>query len=296
MNKCFVGDYKSAMKNKDDAQSILVVRRSDASTNSGTILGSILYIYRVVRWNQDKSYFVDKTNKKHSFFNQFIWNKKQKVGLCIVFTFYSKSLQPRWWPPASEGHTGLGHHGLVHGGKVLLNGDDQGGLVSVGTLVSMCLQVAPHKIVQGIKIRAAGRPAVLRDQVVSSGSWATWRTCWRHGRGPVLAATPKDDLLPLSWSKAGQCSPWPPNRCPCWPRGQSPRCEGTFLTFLEAIGALGARETTCLGSLVYVRARLAGSHVCGPHQSDRQSRYLSKCHPSLSESWLRRTFFQPPST
>jgi hypothetical protein len=27
-----------------------------------------------------------------------------------------------------------------------------------------------------------------------------------------------------------------------------------FLTFLEAIGALGARETTCLGSLVSVRA------------------------------------------
>ena len=31
--------------------------------------------------------------------------------------------------PASEGNAGLGHHGLVHGGKVLLNGDDQGGLV-----------------------------------------------------------------------------------------------------------------------------------------------------------------------
>ncbi len=69
--------------------------------------------------------------------------------------------------PASEGHHDLGHHGLVHGGKVLLNGDDQGGLVSVGTSVSMCLQVAPHKIVQGIKIWTAGRPAVLRDQVVA---------------------------------------------------------------------------------------------------------------------------------
>ncbi len=30
--------------------------------------------------------------------------------------------------PASEGHAGLGHHDLVHGGKVLLNGGDQGGL------------------------------------------------------------------------------------------------------------------------------------------------------------------------
>ncbi len=69
--------------------------------------------------------------------------------------------------PASEGNAGLGHHGLVHGGKVLLNGDDQGGLVNVGMSVSMCLQVAPHKIVQGIKIRTAGRPAVLRDQVVA---------------------------------------------------------------------------------------------------------------------------------
>ena len=39
------------------------------------------------------------------------------------------------------------------------------GLGSVGKLVSMCLQVAPHKIVQQIKIRTAGRPAVLQDQV-----------------------------------------------------------------------------------------------------------------------------------
>jgi hypothetical protein len=68
---------------------------------------------------------------------------------------------------ASEGHTGLGHHGLVHGGKVLLNGGDQGGHGSVGTSVSMCLQVAPNKIVQWFKIRTAGRPAVLSDQVVA---------------------------------------------------------------------------------------------------------------------------------
>jgi hypothetical protein len=64
--------------------------------------------------------------------------------------------------PASEGH-----HSLVYGGKVLLNGGDQGGLGSVGTSVSMCPQVAQHKIVQRIKIRTAGRPAVLRDQVVA---------------------------------------------------------------------------------------------------------------------------------
>jgi hypothetical protein len=50
--------------------------------------------------------------------------------------------------PASEGHTGLGHHGLVHGGKVLLNGGDQGSHGSVGTSVSMYLQVATNKIVQ----------------------------------------------------------------------------------------------------------------------------------------------------
>jgi hypothetical protein len=62
---------------------------------------------------------------------------------------------------------GLGHHGLVHGGKVILNGGGQAGLGSVGTLVSMCLQVAPHKIIQRIKIRTAGRPAVLQDQVVA---------------------------------------------------------------------------------------------------------------------------------
>jgi hypothetical protein len=67
---------------------------------------------------------------------------------------------------ASEGHASLGHHGLVHRGKVLLNGGDQGGLGSVGKSVSMYPQVAPHKIVQRIKImiRTAGRPAVLRDQ------------------------------------------------------------------------------------------------------------------------------------
>ena len=69
--------------------------------------------------------------------------------------------------PASEANAGLGHHGLVHGGKVLLNGGDQGGLDSVGMSVSMCPQVAPHKIVQRIKIRTAGRPAVLQDQVVA---------------------------------------------------------------------------------------------------------------------------------
>ena len=68
---------------------------------------------------------------------------------------------------ASEGHAGLGQHGLVHGGKVLLNRGDQGGLGSVGTSVGMCLKVAPHKIVQRIKIRTSGSPAVLRDQVVA---------------------------------------------------------------------------------------------------------------------------------
>ncbi len=68
---------------------------------------------------------------------------------------------------ASEGQAGLGHHGLVHEGKVLLNGGDQGGLGSVGMSVSMCLQVAPHKIVQRIKIRTAGRSEVLWDQVVA---------------------------------------------------------------------------------------------------------------------------------
>ncbi len=35
----------------------------------------------------------------------------------------------------------------------------------MGTSVSMCLQVAPHKIVQ--RIKTAVRPAVLRDQVVA---------------------------------------------------------------------------------------------------------------------------------
>jgi hypothetical protein len=94
-------------------------------------------------------------------------------------------------PPASEGHTGLGHHGLVHRGKVLLNGGDQGGLFSVDMLVGMCLQVAPHKIVQGIKIRTAGRPAVLQDQVLAVvlepldgpvGDMAGGQVLWPHPR------------------------------------------------------------------------------------------------------------------
>jgi hypothetical protein len=37
----------------------------------------------------------------------------------------------------------------------------------LGTSVSMCFQLASHKIVQGIKIRTAGRPTVLRNQVVA---------------------------------------------------------------------------------------------------------------------------------
>ncbi len=37
----------------------------------------------------------------------------------------------------------------------------------MGTSVSMCLPIAQHKIVQQIKIRTAGRPAVLRDQAVT---------------------------------------------------------------------------------------------------------------------------------
>jgi hypothetical protein len=97
--------------------------------------------------------------------------------------------------PASEGHKGCGHHGLVHGGKVLLNGSDHGGLGSVGTSVSMCPQVAPHKIVERIKIRTAGRPAVLRDQVVAVvlepldgpvGDMAEARSCgYTQGQSPT---------------------------------------------------------------------------------------------------------------
>ena len=67
--------------------------------------------------------------------------------------------------PASEGRAGPGHHGLVHGGEVLLDGGDQGGLGGVGTSVGMCFNLAPHKIVQRIQIRTDGRPTVLGDQV-----------------------------------------------------------------------------------------------------------------------------------
>jgi hypothetical protein len=99
--------------------------------------------------------------------------------------------------PASEGHAGLGHHGLTHGGKVLLNGGDQGGLDSVGMSVSMCPQVAPHKIVQRIKIRTAGRPAVLRDQVVAVVLEPFDGPVGDMAGGRVLRL-PKDNLLSLS--------------------------------------------------------------------------------------------------
>ncbi len=71
--------------------------------------------------------------------------------------------------PALEGHVGLVHHGLVHGGKDLLNGGDQGGLGSVGTghIGLYVSPSSPMQNVQRIKIRTAGRPAVLRDQVVA---------------------------------------------------------------------------------------------------------------------------------
>jgi hypothetical protein len=65
------------------------------------------------------------------------------------------------------------------------------GFGSVGMSVSMCPQVAAHKIVQRIKIRTAGRPAVLRDQVVAVvlepldgpvGDMAGGRVWWPHPR------------------------------------------------------------------------------------------------------------------
>ena len=93
--------------------------------------------------------------------------------------------------PASEGRAGPGHHGLVHGGKVLLDGGDQGGLGSVGTLVVMCLNLAPHKIVQRIQIRTAGRPTVLGDQVVAVVLEPLDGPVGDMARGPVLLPHPR---------------------------------------------------------------------------------------------------------
>ncbi len=61
----------------------------------------------------------------------------------------------------------------------------------MGTLVSMCLQVAPHKIVQQIKIRTAGRPAVLCDQVVAVVFEPVDGPVGRHGRGRILLHHPR---------------------------------------------------------------------------------------------------------
>ena len=68
--------------------------------------------------------------------------------------------------PASEGHAGLGHHGLVYGGKFSLMEVIREALV-VWARQLLCVPKLPHTIVQRIKIRTAGRPAVLRDQVVA---------------------------------------------------------------------------------------------------------------------------------
>jgi hypothetical protein len=65
------------------------------------------------------------------------------------------------------------------------------GLGSVGKLVSMCLQVAPHKIVQQIKIRTAGRLAVLQDQVKAVVFEPVHGPVGRHGRGRVLLHHPR---------------------------------------------------------------------------------------------------------
>jgi len=165
--------------------------------------------------------------------------------------------------PASEGRAGPGHHGLVHGGKVLLDGGDQGGLGSVGMSVGMCFKVAPHKIVQQIKIRTAGRPTVLGDQVAAVvlqpldgpvGDMAGGQVLLPHprtischcldpGKDCVLYDLQKDvrvDLKDLSGVASRIPLMLPMN--------------SMFQTFLEAIGALDAPETTCL---VSVRAFLS---------------------------------------
>ncbi len=116
--------------------------------------------------------------------------------------------------PTSEGHAGLGHHGLVHGGKLLLNGGDQGGFGSVGMSVSMCPQVAPHKIVQRIKIRTAGRPAVLRDQVVAVVLESLDGPVGDMAGGGVLLPHPRTiSYHCLDPGKEGALHD--PQRCPC---------------------------------------------------------------------------------
>ena len=47
----------------------------------------------------------------------------------------------------SEPRAGLDHEVAGHGGEVLLDGGDQGGLGGVRTSVGMCLNIAPDEIV-----------------------------------------------------------------------------------------------------------------------------------------------------
>ena len=51
---------------------------------------------------------------------------------------------------ASEPRAGLYHEVAEHGGEVLLDGGDQGGLGGLRTTVGMCLKIAPDEIVHWI--------------------------------------------------------------------------------------------------------------------------------------------------
>ena len=78
---------------------------------------------------------------------------------------------------ASELGAGLDDEVAGHGGEVLLDGGNQGGLGGMRASVSVCLKVAPDKIIHWIEVGAARRPLLLGDDIVA--------VLFQPGQGPV---------------------------------------------------------------------------------------------------------------
>lgn len=88
---------------------------------------------------------------------------------------------------------------------MLLDGYNQTGFKGVGTSTSMCLEVAPNKIVHEIKVGAAGRPLLLGVEVLA--------VLLEPGHGPVGHMAGGRVLLPdpgVTSSYAGD----PGQHCP----------------------------------------------------------------------------------
>ncbi len=110
-------------------------------------------------------------------------------------------IQPQWQPPDSlRWRPRPFYHSPVHAAAVLLDGFHQGGLCGVSISVGMCLQLAPDKTVHWVEVRAARRPAVLRESRWCSppATWYTSITLPDMELSP--AAIPRAFLQHQTWS------------------------------------------------------------------------------------------------